>query len=325
MGADQPWNGDDEDPLHPVHGASFVLGMGLLGNNASAQAAALWAWNTMIEPDPTSRTFGAGHDPFATSALYGLVYWPELTGVTVPVNPAAVYGLTQVDEFQKYFLFRNVYRDENDVLVTFAAGANGGVRGAAAGNACYPMAGGFTWWGLGLRFQALFGEYGGGVQLPEASSNAALALASACASLSEATVEVFRQLDSLGGNGVLSWQAGGDPPVAVVWSTAVDLTGQSGAALLFVISNNTGNCNTFADFIPEKVGSAERMLPGPDLDPCSKTEPAQGHVFSLWSQGIFYAGLTLQCGAAPPVVPTTSGIRVGSRSLAWNGNHLVVA
>ncbi|MBL8795629.1 MAG: hypothetical protein JNM56_17115 [Planctomycetia bacterium] len=122
-------------------GGQFAQGFGAVSNEQ--KPALLWAYNQFVEPDEKARTYDTV-SPYPHRAVLALVNWP--IGIQ-PKNPAEVLARTRQDSVHGYYVFRNQWKDENDILVTALLGAR-------------PEPGGpepVMVWGLGLR--TTFGSF----------------------------------------------------------------------------------------------------------------------------------------------------------------------
>jgi hypothetical protein len=114
-------------------GGQFAQGFGAVPDEY--RPALLWVYNHFVEPDESARTFDTV-SPYPHRAVLAFVNWP--VGVE-PKGPAGVVPQARQDSLHRYFVFRNGWKDDNDVLVTALFGArNDGPE---------PV----TVWGLGMR------------------------------------------------------------------------------------------------------------------------------------------------------------------------------
>jgi hypothetical protein len=99
------------------------------------RAALLWTYENVLEPDAGRRSYDL-LGPYPHRAILALVNWPIGTPAR---NPAEVLPRVLHDRLQHYVVFRNAWKDENDIVVT-------GLWGARNDGAEPVMA-----WGLGER------------------------------------------------------------------------------------------------------------------------------------------------------------------------------
>jgi hypothetical protein len=142
--------------------ASFALGFGAVPEKY--RPALLWSYRTYIEPHETGKfgttgqqkTWNAIHYPHF--AVYAFLSWP--LGVS-PQNPAAVLPLTAVDTVHGYFITRNRWQDNNDIIVTHLIeyGPKGYYKASDAKGA-HHRPGVLRIWGHGLRTTMNIGATG---------------------------------------------------------------------------------------------------------------------------------------------------------------------
>ncbi len=103
------------------------------------RGALLWTYQNVLEPDPSRRSYDL-LSPYAHRPILALVNWPI---GEKEANPADVLPRVLHDKIQHYFVFRNRWKDENDIVVTGLWGARGdGVEGVMVWGL-----GGQTTWG----------------------------------------------------------------------------------------------------------------------------------------------------------------------------------
>jgi len=132
-------------------GGQFAQGFGTV--SPEQKAALLWTYNTVLKPTEAALHPGAGLGPGESSydtlspephrAVLALVNWP--IGVE-PVNPGNVLPRMVVDERHQWYVFRQRWRDEDDIIVVNLLG---GPRGDYFG---LPKR--LRIWGMGKRFMA---------------------------------------------------------------------------------------------------------------------------------------------------------------------------
>jgi hypothetical protein len=124
-------------------GGQIAQGFGAIPE--AYRPALLWTCNHVLEPDPAARTYDTV-SPYPHRAVLALVNWP--IGVAER-NPIEVLPRVLRDTKHGYFLFRNRWQDENDILVTALLGARNDGR--------EPI----MVWGLGrqLTFPVAFGKF----------------------------------------------------------------------------------------------------------------------------------------------------------------------
>jgi hypothetical protein len=83
------------------------------------RGAMLWTYNHVLEPDPSARTFDT-LSPYAHRPILALVNWPFEEKER---NPAEVLPRVLHDSIRHYVLFRNRWKDEDDIVVTGLWGA----------------------------------------------------------------------------------------------------------------------------------------------------------------------------------------------------------
>ncbi len=147
------------------HQGDFAQGMGaVLPEEAKAMA---WIYNHSVETG-TEKTWNTGSYPHL--AVYAFVNWPD-----AEVDPDEVLPHAIVDDIHGYYVFRNHWQDNNDILVT--TNLKRGPGGFKSGK----VATGTVVWGLGEKFSfgALSGKtsyYRGGkdgsVELADEKGNA---------------------------------------------------------------------------------------------------------------------------------------------------------
>ncbi|MCC5850154.1 MAG: hypothetical protein JJU29_18875 [Verrucomicrobia bacterium] len=119
-------------------GGIFSKGMGMV--TPEQRRALLWVYNTFAEHENFPRPYDVGAYPHR--AIYAFLNWPI---GEEPLNPAEVLPKVIDDTEKGYFLFRNRWQDNDDILVTVILG-NASKRGFKH------VSGGPTHvWGLGMR------------------------------------------------------------------------------------------------------------------------------------------------------------------------------
>ena len=126
------------------HSGEFSQGLGAVP--ADLRPAVLWVYDHFVEPGE-KKVYDAIMYPH--QAVYAFVNWP--VGVE-PVNPARLMPKAVADEIHGYYMFRNRWRDENDILVTALLG-----RGPRGYKRVRDTS--VTVWGLGRRTR--FGRLSG--------------------------------------------------------------------------------------------------------------------------------------------------------------------
>jgi hypothetical protein len=124
-------------------GGQIAEGFGAIPD--AYKPALLWTYHHVLEPEPTTRTYDTV-SPYPHRAVLALVNWP----IGVPErNPIDVLPRVHRDTLRGYFLFRNRWQDENDIVVTALLGARNDGR--------EPI----LVWGLGqqLEFPVAFGKF----------------------------------------------------------------------------------------------------------------------------------------------------------------------
>lgn len=120
------------------HGGQFAEGFGAVADKY--KPGLLWVFNHTVEPDPNVRDFD-------TTSLYphrpmlALVNWPAFAGVE-EANPAGAMPLVTRDHLYEYFVFRNRFRDKDDIVTTLLMNQPQGTRPRAV-----------MVWGLGERIE----------------------------------------------------------------------------------------------------------------------------------------------------------------------------
>jgi hypothetical protein len=187
-------------------GGEFCQGFGALAGD-DQRAALLWVYRHLVEPGEVAmnpdyllegeKSYDAMVYPHR--AVLALVNWP--IGLQ-PKNPAEVIGRVNVDETMGHYMFRNGWKDSDDLYFTFLLnplGKHGYVRGPRGGN--------FYFWGLGVR-SSKFGR-----------------------KLEKRRPTCFQPRDD--GGGVLAFQSG----ERRVSSIAVDYSEKAGVPGVVVIAN----------------------------------------------------------------------------------------
>jgi hypothetical protein len=125
------------------HGGWFAEGFGAI--RPEEKPALLWVYENFVAETDQHR-FTASNYPHR--AVLALVHWP----INVPPkNPADVLPRAVVDTIHGYYVFRNRWKDKDDVLVTMLMGS--GPRGHMGS-----MPTDVTVWGLGEKLR--FGRFG---------------------------------------------------------------------------------------------------------------------------------------------------------------------
>ena len=81
--------------------------------------ALLWTYNHVLEPDPAERTYDL-ISPYPHRPMLALVNWPWDEKER---NPAEVLPRVLHDSIRHYYVFRNRWQDEDDILITGLWGA----------------------------------------------------------------------------------------------------------------------------------------------------------------------------------------------------------
>jgi len=126
--------GKDGKPVYPLrhpssYGTQDFSRVGLSRGGQLAQGfgavkdeyrpALLWTHNHVLEPDAAQRSYDT-LSPYPHRAVLALVNWP--IGVAEK-NPAEVLPRVLHDSIRHYFVFRNQWKDDKDVVVTGLWGA----------------------------------------------------------------------------------------------------------------------------------------------------------------------------------------------------------
>jgi hypothetical protein len=85
------------------------------------RGALLWTYQNVLEPDPSKRSYDL-LGPYPHRAVLALVNWPIGEAER---NPGEVLPKVLHDRIRHYFVFRNRWKDENDIVVTGLWGARG--------------------------------------------------------------------------------------------------------------------------------------------------------------------------------------------------------
>ncbi|MBE3099194.1 MAG: hypothetical protein IMZ44_18920 [Planctomycetes bacterium] len=118
------------------HAGHFSEGFGAIADRY--KPALLWTYNHVVEPE-------AGNRDFDTPSLYphrpmlALINWPAFQGVEEK-NPAEAMPLTSTDHLYDYYVFRNRWQDEDDIVTTILFRPPDGTKPRD-----------IMVWGLGLR------------------------------------------------------------------------------------------------------------------------------------------------------------------------------
>jgi VCBS repeat-containing protein len=106
------------------HGGQFCEGFGAVADKY--KPGLLWIFNHIVQADPAVRDFD-------TPSLYhfrpmlALVNWPTFSGIQEQ-NPAGAMPLATRDSLYDYFVFRNRWQDQDDVVTTVALNYADGTR-----------------------------------------------------------------------------------------------------------------------------------------------------------------------------------------------------
>lgn len=120
------------------HGGHFSEGFGAIADRF--KPALLWTYHHVVEPDPARRNFDTP-SLYPHRAMMALVNWPTFSGVEER-NPAETMPLASADRLYDYFVFRNRWKDADDIVTTVLIRQPDGTR---------PR--GVLVWGLGLRLE----------------------------------------------------------------------------------------------------------------------------------------------------------------------------
>ncbi|MBN1442329.1 MAG: hypothetical protein JXA90_06445, partial [Planctomycetes bacterium] len=120
------------------HGGHFSEGFGAIADRF--RPGLLWTYNHVVEPDEARRDFDAC-SLYPHRALLALVNWPTFSGIAER-NPAEVMPLATVDHLYDYFVFRNRWKDAQDIVTTVLIRQPDGTKPREV-----------MVWGLGLRLQ----------------------------------------------------------------------------------------------------------------------------------------------------------------------------
>ena len=128
--------GDDQsDRIGLRYGGQFAQGFGAVDDKY--KPAMLWVYNHIVEPDAAKRTYDTV-SVYPHRAVFSLVNWP--IGMA-PKNPAEILPKAHRDK-PDYFVYRNRWKDETDILVTILWGKNYPIRvcgyGMNLGFGCLP-------------------------------------------------------------------------------------------------------------------------------------------------------------------------------------------
>jgi hypothetical protein len=123
------------------HGGHFSEGFGAIADRF--KPALLWTYNHVVESDAAKRDFDTP-SLYPHRPMLALINWPTFQGVEEK-NPAAAMPRTSVDHLYDYFVFRNEWKGQDDIVVTVLLNYPDGTRPRDV-----------MVWGLGVR--ATFGE-----------------------------------------------------------------------------------------------------------------------------------------------------------------------
>jgi len=93
-------------------GGQFCQGFGMVSETDAA--ALLWTYNTLVEPDPAARTYDTV-SRYPHRPMLALINWPL---DVEPRNPAEVLPLHHCDTTYGYYVFRNRWKDKDDIVVS---------------------------------------------------------------------------------------------------------------------------------------------------------------------------------------------------------------
>jgi hypothetical protein len=96
------------------HGGHFSEGFGAVADRH--KPALLWTYQHTVEPDEAKRGFDTP-GPYPHRAMLALVNWPTFQGVAEK-NPAECMPLATVDHLYDYYVFRNRFKDADDIVAT---------------------------------------------------------------------------------------------------------------------------------------------------------------------------------------------------------------
>lgn len=112
---------DDRNGLS--RGGQFAQGFGAIKDQY--RPGVLWVYNNFVEPEPAKRTFDTV-SPYPHRAVLALVNWPINEKEE---NPANAFPKVHYDSLKYYVVFRNQWKDGNDILVSGLYGArNDGIE-----------------------------------------------------------------------------------------------------------------------------------------------------------------------------------------------------
>ncbi|MBN1442099.1 MAG: hypothetical protein JXA90_05280, partial [Planctomycetes bacterium] len=120
------------------HGGHFSEGFGAIADRF--KPALLWTYNHVVAPDEAARDFDAC-SLYPHRAMLALVNWPSFAGAAER-NPAEVLPLASADRLYDYFVFRNRWKDADDIVATVLIRQPDGTKPRDV-----------MVWGLGLRLQ----------------------------------------------------------------------------------------------------------------------------------------------------------------------------
>lgn len=118
------------------HSSEFTQGFGSI--RPERRAVLKWVYNHFVEPGEQTNYNTAG---YPNHAVFALINWPI---DEQEKNPAEVLPRAHRDSIHGYYVFRNRWQDENDILVTLLT--NTGPRGYKG-----TKGGEIRVWGLGMR------------------------------------------------------------------------------------------------------------------------------------------------------------------------------
>lgn len=118
------------------HGGHYAEGFGAVADQY--KPGLLWVFNHIVEPNPATRDFDMP-SLYATRPMLALINWPTFSGIS-EANPADAMPLATRDHLYEYFVFRNRFKDEDDVVTTVLINLPDGTK---------PR--GIMVWGMGMR------------------------------------------------------------------------------------------------------------------------------------------------------------------------------
>ncbi len=272
---------------HLTHGGWFSQGFGAIPDEY--KPALLWTYENFVD-EADEIPYNVGYYPHRS--IMAFLHWPA---DMEPVNPSQVIPQVLQDRKKGYYVFRNGWKDENDILVTTLLGTDPYKAYFEVKAEMVKV------WGLGIKteFPGIFNQFITTHYDPREDGSGVIS-----------GVSIHQCGVHLDGTDI-TYIPNAD---ADVTSLAVDYGKSSGAEALIVMVGETAGigAKSNGDTKPASYGT----VTGPDGATAVSKKVTAGDVT--------YHVMTLQYGDAPRIEVVGEGLSIGNQTVSYDGDKIVL-